>query len=479
MSLHAAFARICITPPLIIPNGMWVAQRHVRSEGVDADLYVRALALADGELKVIVLDFDVCFLPDQISEAIRNTVSSATGLASTNILPFASHSHAGPTVLNDYRGEGEDQIREYIGKLPAWACEAATTALSAMTPVRTASGTGQCDIGVNRDLQLEDGRFVVGCNEHGFVDPEVGVIRIDSTDNKPLACIVNFACHPTVLGPENRLVSPDYPGHMRNLVEDETGAGCIFLQGAAGNIGPKETFVGDAAVARRLGALLGLEAARIFLTLKTRPTKTMLRGIIASGALLADYAEVPIEQPEAELRFASTRVELPVRAHFPEVYEKAPERLANWEAKLEELQRARAPREEIAEAIQYITRERLRTGRIRYYSGRKSLSLESCAIRIGDACIVTIAGEPYCEIGAEVKSRSPFPNKTFVAGYMPADLMYIPTAEAFNHLSPPMEVDNSPYAPAAARIVIEHMLGLLQAMEDQIPGARESQFSNP
>jgi hypothetical protein len=146
MSLHAAFARICITPPLNIPNGMWVAQRHVRSEGLDTDLYVRALALTSRELKVIILDFDVCFLPDQVSLAVRNAVSAVTGLSPENILPFSSHSHAGPTVLSDYRGEGEDQLRKYIAALPVWAAEAAEEALAALRPARPASGIGQCDI---------------------------------------------------------------------------------------------------------------------------------------------------------------------------------------------------------------------------------------------------------------------------------------------------------------------------------------------
>jgi hypothetical protein len=327
-------------------------------------------------------------------------------------------------------------------------------------------------------VQLEDERFVVGCNPGGPVDHELGVIRIDSTDGKPLACIVNYACHPTVLGPENRLVSPDYPGHMRNVVEDLTGAGCIFLQGAAGNIGPRETFVADAAVARRLGTLLGVEAARVFLNLSPSPTRTILRGVIASGALLADYVQVPFESPDATLQFVSTRVELPVRTHFPEVYEKAPQRLSQWQARLEELQHAGASREQEAEAIQHVTREQLRSGRIRYYSGKESVAVESCVIRIGDACIVTIAGEPYCEIGAEVKSRSPFPHKTLVAGYMPADLMYIPGARDFEYAQPPMEVDNSPYAPTAARIVIEHMVGLLQRVAEDRPCAHESELSS-
>ena len=110
-------------------------------------------------------------------------------------------------------------------------------------------GNGHSDIGVNRDLRLPDGRIIVGCNPDGFCDRDVGVMRFDSLDGEPVGSILNYAAHPTTLGPGNKLVSPDYPGSARQIVEQVTGAPCFFLQGASGNMGPVETFVADAAVA--------------------------------------------------------------------------------------------------------------------------------------------------------------------------------------------------------------------------------------
>ena len=85
------------------------------------------------------------------------------------------------------------------------------------------------------------------------------------------------------------------------------------------------------------------------------------------------------------------------------------------------------------------------------YRGKKTLPVEAFAIRLGDAAIAAISGEPYSEIGAQVKSRSPFHEKTLFAGYVGGDMMYIPTADVYAYQPPPMEVDNSPYAPEAAR----------------------------
>lgn len=469
MALSAGIARTVINPPPDIPNGMWVAQKHVRAEGLDMDLLATVLVLADGDLRVALIDLDQCFLPDSVDAAIRGAVHAATGIARENVLPFCTHTHACPPVLDHYRGEGEDRTNVYRGMLPHWVAGAARQAVKALRPARTAAGVGLCNIGINRDLRYE-GRFLVACNPDGFCDPEVSVIRIDEADGKPLACLVNYGCHPTVLGPGNKLASPDYPGSTRKIVEQVTGSTCFFLQGGAGNVGPIETFVADAAVARRLGTILGLEAARCYLELQTRPTVRKLRKVVASGAALADYEQVPIETPEPHLKFVRELVHLPTRAPFAEVYEKSPERLAEWEGRLKELEARGGSPEEFAVALQHVTREYLRTERLHKYAGRKTLPVETYAIQLGDAAIVTISGEPYSEIGAEVKRRSPLPHKTLFAGYEGGDMMYIPTAEVFAFNPPPMEVDNSPYSPDAARIATDHLVALLNRLVAASPG---------
>jgi neutral ceramidase len=468
MALEMGIGRACITPPLDIPNGMWVAQRHVRGEGLDMDLLATVLVLADGETRVALVDLDLCFLQDALATAIRKTTGQAARVPPENVLPFCTHSHAGPLTLAGFRGDGEERVHSYMQSLPDLIAGAAAQAARSIQPVRVAVGLGRSDIGVNRDLRLPDGRFIVGCNPNGFCDPEVGVMRIDTVGGKPLACIVNYGCHPTVLGPGNKLISPDYPGSTRKIVEQITGATCFFLQGAGGNVGPVETFVADATVARRLGTRLGLEAARVHMGLDTRPVQTRLRNVIESGATLAEYEEVPTDTPAPRLAIANAFAELPMRSPLAEIYEKAPEQLVEWKAKLIDLINQSAEPSAVAAALQRVTRLQLRADRVLRYRGKKTLPVETHAVRLGDAAIAAISGEPYSEIGAEVKRRSPFPQKTLFAGYVDGDMMYIPTAEVFGYQPPPMEVDNSPYAPQAAQVAIDQLVQLLVdcSMED-------------
>jgi hypothetical protein len=87
------------------------------------------------------------------------------------------------------------------------------------------------------------------------------------------AILVNYACHPVVLGPDNLLVSADYPYYLRETLSSlYPGALVVFANGAAGNIntghqarasingtsGNKRTF----AEAQRLGRILAGEVMK-------------------------------------------------------------------------------------------------------------------------------------------------------------------------------------------------------------------------
>src|SRR5690606_16781916 len=99
--------------------------------------------------------------------------------------------------------------------------------------------TGVSDISVNRRYQRpDDGVVVVGRNWDGPRDPEVHVLRLDRLDGSPLAAVVHFGCHPITVGPDNDRITPDFPGVVKQIVAEATGATCLFLQGAAGDVGP-------------------------------------------------------------------------------------------------------------------------------------------------------------------------------------------------------------------------------------------------
>src|SRR5262249_23080491 len=83
------------------------------------------------------------------------------------------------------------------------------------------------------------------------------VLRVEDSDGKPIAHAVNFAAHATLRDAKVHKFSADYPGFMADLVEKETGAPCLFLQGAAGDLSANP---GEDRTAEAFGRLLGREA---------------------------------------------------------------------------------------------------------------------------------------------------------------------------------------------------------------------------
>ena len=90
------------------------------------------------------------------------------------------------------------------------------------------------------------------------------------------------------MGPLNRLITPDYPGAMKRVVEEALGGRCFFLQGAAGDQGPVQSFIADPKVYRQLGAVLGHEVAKVALSLTSVAANPTFREVIPSGASLCE-----------------------------------------------------------------------------------------------------------------------------------------------------------------------------------------------
>lgn len=47
-------------------------------------------------------------------------------------------------------------------------------------------------IGINRREKGSDGKMRLGENRRGPIDPEVGVLRVDGSDGKPIALVINY-----------------------------------------------------------------------------------------------------------------------------------------------------------------------------------------------------------------------------------------------------------------------------------------------
>jgi hypothetical protein len=469
-TLSAGVARIDLTPPPGIAHAGWGAQTHERAAGVDLPLWATALALSDGEQSAVIVDLDLIYLWDREAPAVRQAVADLTGLPLSHIRLSYTHTHSGPVVGSTWTTwikDGAEMIPAYDQSLPHRVAGVAWQALQNLRPARLAAGRGQCRIGVNRRFQRpEDGAVIVGRNWDGPVDPEVGVLRLDDLDGRPLAAVVNYACHPITVGPDAQLITPDYPGALKRVVEAATGATCLFLQGAAGDIGPVRGVARNGLHEyRRLGAILGHEASRVWWELEPRRRAERYAGTLESGAPLAVYEDELLADPDATMRVGLQNIRLPLKQlPAPEAFEAE---AAEHAARLAGLRASGGDREALLRETMLAKRAAMRGDLARQLHGQTHRNVEAQAIAIGDqVALLAVPGEPFVEIGLEIKRRSPFKH-TFFSGYSNTGWAYIPTAAAY-----PLggyEVEITPFTPEAAGVLVEESLALLNILDISLP----------
>lgn len=464
--LHAGFGRTSITPSLAVPHAGWGAQTHLLADGVHRDLFVSVLLLAqeraEGTTVTALVEFDLVGLYG-LEPAIQAAVAREADLAAGDVRVSVTHNHANPVMWDNWIGGRPEEVAAYRDGLPTAAGGAARAARLAMRPVRLAAGVGTCTIGRNRrqTIREPDGgtRVIVGRDDHGPTDPDVTVLRFDDEDGSPYAAVLGYTCHPTTLGPDNRLHSPDYPGVAKSVFEDATGAPALFLQGAAGDVGPEHGFVGDVAVVERLGAELGLEAARTFVGLRTRPVRLAFSHARESGATLAIWEERSEPDEAPMLRARREAVELPLRPQPP--IEEARAAYEEWRDRLARVTGDGSPASEVEATMFRARRAQMALTRSRLYGGRDTIDVTLELLRLGDVAVVGCNGEPFCAIGSAVKAASPF-GVTFFGGYTGPSLGYIPWPDAFAEGG--YEVETTPYAPEAATRLVDAAVRALEAL---------------
>jgi hypothetical protein len=266
-----------ITPPLGVQ--MWgYFDRLTGAQGILDPLYARVLVLeaADKRVALVTLDLGRTFGLEGI-RAIRESARQTSGV--DYVLIAASHTHAGPVLLDVYpQGQVPQWQTEQIHKIE----QAIAQARQHMVDARLGTATGTVYIGYNRRRVNPDGTVTMLWNNPtriptSPIDPTVTVLRVDDNAGNAIAVLVNYACHPVVFGADNLDYSADFPAVTTRVVEQALGGSvqAFFLQGAPGDINPFRATTPlkeDAIKARdEAGQRLGEEAARVAKSIHTQP----------------------------------------------------------------------------------------------------------------------------------------------------------------------------------------------------------------
>lgn len=438
---QAAVTRADITPPVGIFHRMWGAARHDRATGVHRPLLATLLWLqpangaADQALVLVALDH--CILDNPDIERIQRAAAAAAGVEPHQVLVTLSHTHAAGLMSRSRSGDpGGDLIGPYLDQVTERVAQLAREASQRLQAATVQYARGSASLARHRDYWDETRRqFVCGLHPDGPADDTLMVARVVGEGGHCLGTVVNYACHPTTLAWDNTLISPDYPGALRELVEELTGAPCLFLLGAAGDLGPRDGFVGDPAVADRHGRQLGYAALSALESLPSPGQTLAYQGPVVSGTLIGawDYEPLTAAAAEAARRWQvdARPIDLPYRVDLP-TCEETEVALRDWQRQETEAQAAgdAGLALDCRAMVEQMTRQ---LWRLQALHPGKAFHLPVTIAELGQALWVFVAGEHYQQLQCTLRER--YPDRpvivtTLTGGWQPG---YIPTARTYGY----------------------------------------------
>lgn len=266
--LRVGFSRVNIDPKHGIPVRGYYVPRH--SSGILDHIYANAIVFAmdektvecqkynpdtgryvaaqrnDASGCVALISVDNCGLTAAECKAYRQKIHEQTGVPFENIILHATHTHTGPTTrLDDHFNADLKKIEEYAEFLGEKLCDAVTYAVADLKAAKMGFCVGQAPerVAYIRRYKMKDGSTMTcpPINDPnidypiGTLDQRVNVIRFDR-ENADTIVLMNYGLHADCINLDQ--ISPDWPGWMARTFEAcIPNAKCVFLNGCEGDVG--------------------------------------------------------------------------------------------------------------------------------------------------------------------------------------------------------------------------------------------------
>jgi len=447
--LRAGAAKSCITPALgtRINGGVGPSTaRHIHD-----DLFVRALVLDDGTVRLAFAVVDTCLLDRPVFDEAKRLVQRQTGLAPERVMMSATHTHSAGSACGAHLVDADETYRAW---LPGRIADAVRCAVNNLAPAQLAWGSGNVPQHVFcRRLLIKPGMTYT--NQLGFTnelakmnwdsphpadgepagptDPEVSVLSVKYADGRPLALLANYSLHYVGdVGPGH--ISADYFGAFSDRIQQLLSADrldppfvgilCNGTSGDINNVNPKT---------KREPA----------------PPYTQIRRV----------AEDVAQEVLRVTRSLEHRRELKLRASLRECV------VATRRPNAAEVEEARAivagrPVEKLSGWTDDYAREQLFLA-----DWPAEVSLPIQVFRIGDLAIAAWPGEIFAASGLDLKRRSPV-KPLFNIGLANGWYGYIPPPEQFRlGAYETWRMRTSPLETNAIPKMTDCFLGLLKTLQ--------------
>lgn len=448
--LNVGFSKVNVNPPLGIGVSGYYVPRVAK--GFLDDLDIRTLSFSLADKKILMISLPVCRISKKKCLEYAEKIEQKTGVSKDNIFISATHTHTGGLIEPTKAFEADETLTQYYSELmESRIVDSVVLALSDLAPAKMGYITGYAPerVAYIRRYKMKDGSTLTcpPINDPnidypiGELDQRVHVLRFDR-ENKKSVVLVNYGLHADTINGE--MLSSDWPHWMYKTIDTALdGVESIFFNGAEGDVGSTHVFPEG-------GDMNDTEIS--FDNEMKSPGMARFVGRAIAGTVLQVYDKVhyidvgSIDIMKKTISVSAnvpTPEELPLAKKYKELHETGRDDEIPYTA----MQLTTV----VAEALRMCDME----------NSPEKIELDITGVRIGDVAFVGIPGEPFTEIGVDIKKAD---------GYkmiMPCGLTndyagYFPVKEAFDEGG--YEARTSRYKGDVAEKIVEGAKELLNVL---------------
>ena len=390
--LKVGFCTVNVAPPLGIPIQGYYIPRHAK--GFLDDPVVDALVLECGEKRIAMISIPVCTIPKDLTDPWLENLEAATGISPKNVFLSATHTHTGGGVRPNGKGDEMDEMltayRNFMGER---VVDAVKMAIDNIKPAKMGYIYGWAPerVAYIRRYKMKDGSTFT-CPpiddpniDHaiGELDQRVNVLRFDQEGGDTIV-LVNYGLHADTINGE--LISGDWPVWMAKTLDKALdGVKTIFFNGAEGDVGSTNVHPTG-------GDMNDTEIS--FDNEMKSPGMARFVGRALAGTVLQVFDKVCYVDVD-DIDITERLVEIPSNMPKPEDMPLA--------KKYKELHDAGRDDEIPYKAMQLTTVVAEAARMCALENGPESFVLNLTGLKIGPVAFVGIPGEPFTDIGVEIK----------------------------------------------------------------------------
>lgn len=221
--LKIAFCESDITPSHETYLDGYTTRKEL-SKGKYDELECNCMLLSVCSDYLLYISLDMLAVSQSFVIEIKQAIKNKFGINTNNVIVSAIHTHSAPAVFRIIIKEGvyEDNYKKFLAQTILQNVE---TCFTKLTEVNAYYSTGTINgFFGNRNIFK------------GMADKNVQIVDFRTHDNILKGCIINLACHPTILGADNLFYSADLIGMIRRQLAKEWNLTPLIINGACGDI---------------------------------------------------------------------------------------------------------------------------------------------------------------------------------------------------------------------------------------------------